>query len=139
MIIHTGFMPPSKQQLDQLRRLADESFCAISNEEFMRIVPSFEGWQPAEVGATLLKLKNVEPHDDPWVGRGAQPRVRRAIFWLMHGGESYSGRGVYFGCGRHSVHLKPGEFVVFNDTVKHWVMSHKQWRGAAWQLRKVQA
>ena len=137
MILTQGFFAPSKKQIVEVRKNADESFCQISTKEFMKPFPSFEGWQCAEESATLLALKNVEPHDDPWVSRGREPRVRRALFWLLDGGQTFNGEGVFFGCGRESVRIKPGEFVVFNDTLKHWVMSNKKWFGAAIQLSKI--
>ena len=138
MIHHLGFMPPSRAQLAELRKLADDSFCVTSTLEFMKpCFPAVDGWVNAEDTATLLRLKNVEPHDDPWVSRGAEPKVRRSIFWLMEGGFTYSGEGVFFGCGRATRRIKPGEFVVFNDSTTHWVMSNKTWRGAAIQLRKA--
>lgn len=137
MIHHIGFMPPSKDQLAHLRKWADDSFCTNSTEEFMHCFPSFDGWVHAEDTATLLKLKNVEPHDDPWVSRGPAPKVRRALFWLMDGGNTYSGQGIFFGCGRATKRLKPGEFVIFNDSITHWVMSNRTWRGAAIQLKRA--
>lgn len=138
MILETGFLRPTREQLQHLHKNADESFCATSSENFIKAgFPVFNGWVNAEGTATLLRLKNVEPHDDPWVSRGAEPKVRRAIFWLMEGGFTYSGEGVFFGCGRATRRIKPGEFVVFNDSTTHWVMSNKTWRGAAIQLRKA--
>lgn len=137
MILYRGFQEPSKIQLMEAKSEADASFCAASSEAFMSVFPQFQGWQSAEKTATLLKLKNVEPHDDPWVSRGGQPKVRRAIFWLMEGGWACSGAGVVFGCGRATVRLVPGDFVVFNDSTTHWVMSNRQWLGASIQLRKI--
>ena len=138
MILETGYLAPTLEQLKHLRKNADESFCATSSENFVKArFPSTVGWINAEDTATLLRLKNVEPHDDPWVSRGSEPKVRRAIFWLMDGGRSYSGEGVFFGCGRGVTRLKPGQFVVFNDKITHWVMSDRIWRGAAIQLRKA--
>ena len=138
MIFGTGFLKPTAEQLLHARKNADESFCAVSSEGFIDAgFPTIDGWSRAEATATLLRLKNVEPHDDPWVSMGAEPKSRRAIFWLLEGGRSYSGEGVFFGCGRDVLRLKPGEFVIFSDKVKHWVMSDRVWRGAAVQLRKA--
>lgn len=138
MIHHTGFMSPTKAQLVELRRLADDSFCTNSTEGFMLpSFPSFDGWELAEDTATLLRLKNVEPHVDPWVPFGPSPKVRRALFWLMEGGRVNGTSGVFFGCGRAVKQLEPGDFVIFNDATTHWVMSDRPWRGAAVQLRKA--
>ena len=138
MIHHKGILVPTKAQLADIRKEADDSFCQNSSLGFMQPFPVFDGWQLAEDKATLLALKNVEPHDDPWVSRGAEPKVRRALFWLLAGGITYNGEGVVFGCGRATTRLRPGEFVIFNDKTPHWVMSNRKWFGAAIQLRKVQ-
>ena len=99
--------------------------------------PTFEGFRPADKFALLLRLKNVEPHNDPWVGMGSEPRKRRAIFWLLNGGRSSNRRIVHFGCGGKIVTMRPGDFVVFNDARTHWVMSGRVWYGAAAQLMEV--
>jgi mannose-6-phosphate isomerase-like protein (cupin superfamily) len=137
MILSSGFLQPQRFQIDEARVKADESFCALSSKTFLNNFPVFPGWENAEESVTLLKLKNVTPHNDVWVSRGSQPRVRRAIFWLLEGGgQSSFGQHLIFGCGRKHVTMKPGDFVVFNDNVDHWVMSEKLWRGAAIQLSK---
>jgi hypothetical protein len=137
MILLTGSLTPTKAQLNMARAKADDTFCTIVDAEFMSNFPSFEGFVVASA-PILLKLKNVEPHNDPWVGNGAEPGVRRAIFWLLEGGgQSAFSLPLVFGCGRKYHKMKPGDFVVFNDVVDHWVMSEKLWRGAAAQLTKV--
>jgi hypothetical protein len=138
MILATGFLKPERFQVEEARVKADDSFCAAASAAFINNLPSFDGWENAYDTATLLKLRNVEPHSDAWVGRGPEPRVRRAIFWLLEGGgQSAFGLPLIFGCGRKHIKMKPGDFVVFNDSIDHWVMSEKLWRGAAIQLRKV--
>ena len=139
MIYMTARMQPSKLQLDEIKKHADSSFCATSSAEFMTNFPTLDGWTADATAskAILLKLKNVVPHDDEWVGSRPIPKSRRAIFWLLAGGASHEQPvGVHFGCGRQTVFLKPGDFVVFNDAITHWVMSDKIWFGAAIQLRK---
>ncbi len=138
MIHLKSFLRPTREQIAHARKWADDSFTVTSDTAFMQPFPGFDGWVSAEDTATLLALKNVEPHDDPWVSRGSEPKVRRALFWLLAGGMTYSGEGVVFGCGRETTRLRPGEFVVFNDKTPHWVMSNRKWFGAAIQLRKAQ-
>jgi hypothetical protein len=140
VILATGHLNPERFQIDEGRLKADGSFCSCSSEKFMSNFPQFEGFTSANDAPILLKLRNVEPHDDPWVGPGKEPRTRRAVFWLLEGGGSTSSTftcPVIFGCGRQFKSMKPGDFVVFNDRITHWVMSEKLWRGAAVQLRKV--
>lgn len=135
MILASGHLKPEKFQIDEARVKADESFCTSSSAEFMKNFPVFEGWKPANESPILLKLKNVEPHDDPWVGDGREPRARRSIFWLLEGGGQRAfGQKLIFGCGAKHIKMGPGDFVVFNDRIDHWVMSEKIWRGAAIQI-----
>lgn len=140
MIIQTGFLQPTKAQLLQARKRADSSFCTLSDDDFVQHFPTFDGWQRADRGTTLIKMKNVEPHDDPWVNGADEPRARRAIFWLLEGRSNYGRSHIYFGCGKSPIiTMKPGDFVIFNDKITHWVMSDRQWIGAASQLQPAPA
>jgi mannose-6-phosphate isomerase-like protein (cupin superfamily) len=134
MIFATGRLKPERFQLEEARKNADGSFCVNYSEQFGTHFPVFEGFTPADSGI-LLKLKNVEPHEDPWVSRQKEPRARRSIFWLLEGGgQAGYGSCIHFGCGAKIIKMFPGDFVIFNDSKTHWVMSEKQWRGAAVQL-----
>ena len=135
MIFDKGHLTPLKFQLDEAKRLADSSFRTVSSDLFLSHFPYVPGFENAEPGALLLKLRNVEPHNDPWVSQGSKPKARRALFWLLEGGQNADHAPLIFGSGRTFIKLQPGDFVVFNDAVDHWVMSEKQWRGAAMQLR----
>lgn len=137
MIFGTGFLKPTREQIDEVRVKSDDSFCVGSSESFMANFPSFEGFEPADQSAILLKLRNVEPHEDPWVANTSAPRSRRSIFWVLEGGgqEGRFSWPLIFGAGGKTLRMKPGDFVVFNDAKEHWVMSTKLWRGAAIQLR----
>mgnify|MGYP001145119447 CR=1 FL=1 len=137
MIFTTGRLNPSKHHLLEARQKADSTFCVSASDEFMQDFPTVLGWKPAGMTATLLKLKCVEPHDDPFVGGGEEPTVRRAIFWLLRGGGIDYRQPLIFGCGAMSVKMRPGNYVVFDDTITHWVMSEKVWYGAALQLREL--
>lgn len=145
MIHDKGFLSITEAQRAEIMKNADESFCVRSSKGFNELKPKIDGWEYAG-DAVLLRLRNVEPHDDPWVSDGPDPRYRRALFWLM--GESKrlkTGQarfnqlrcdGIWFGCGKDQIKLKPGEWVLFDDSKKHWVMSDYIWRGASWQMRK---
>jgi hypothetical protein len=137
MIFQIGFLKPTREQIDEIRVKSDDSFCVGSTESFMSNFPMFEGFAPDEKSAMLLKMRNVEPHSDPWVSNTSEPRSRRALFWLIEGGGQANrfGTSLIFGAGGKTTPLKPGQFVVFNDAKDHWVMSEKLWKGAAIQLR----
>ncbi len=144
MIFSKGRLVPSREQLEELHKQADESFCARSTQQFNQpaTIPRLDGHVYCG-DAVLLRLRNVEPHDDPWVSEGKDPRVRRAIFWLMSGNKSKDTRynqlkcdSVWFGCGPKQTRMEVGDWVLFDDSKKHWVMSDHIWRGASWQLRR---
>lgn len=137
MIYLHGRLLPTAEQVAHARKWADGSFCVSSDLGFMSNFPSFDGWKSAEERATLLCLKNVEPHEDPWVGMSKPPRVRRAIFWLLQGGFAHDDKVIHFGCGGKFAKMRAGDFVVFDDSKTHWVMSDRKWRGAAVQLTKA--
>lgn len=144
MIHDKGNLRPSLEQVAHACRTADDSFCQKSKPEFNVDIPKIDGFEYAG-DAVLLRLRNVEPHNDPWVSNGNDPRVRRAVFWLLHisGGKNQN-RGynqtklddVWLGCGKDKIKMRVGDWVLFDDSKDHWVMSDHIWRGASWQLRK---
>jgi len=145
MIYGTGNLMPHSLQLAHARKFADDSFCVSVDDEFNNLpIPKIEGLENSGSGI-LLRLKNVEPHDDPWVENSSAPRARRALFWMLDvstraGGSSLDRTrlsSIWFGCGGQQVELKVGDWVLFNDAKKHWVMSDHIWRGASWQLQKA--
>lgn len=140
MIFQKGHLAPSKQHLLEAKKNADESFCVVSSAEFLAGCPQINGWVPAERGATLLTLKNVEPHEDPWVGMASDehdfdgPKNRRALFWVLAvSGHAVNGH-IHFQCGRKAERLAPGDWVVFDDRIMHSVITDRKWYGAASQL-----
>ena len=48
MIHHKGILVPTKAQLADIRKEADDSFCQNSSLGFMQPFPVFDGWQLAE-------------------------------------------------------------------------------------------
>jgi hypothetical protein len=144
MIYESAHHPVYSAQLAEAKAKADESFCTQSSEDFMIGAPKITGYVPAMKDATLLKLRNVEPHDDPWVGyephpfypevHGADwsmdgPKNRRAVFWLLH-----APKPIHIMCGNHFRKLRRGDYVVFDDSKLHCVIADAKWIGAAWQI-----
>lgn len=145
MICGTGNLMPHRLQLAHARKFADDSFCTSITDEFNNLpIPKIEGFENSGSGV-LLRLRNVEPHEDPWVENSSAPRARRALFWLMETSPLQRGSGfsqtrlggVWFGCGDKQIKMQAGDWVLFNDAKKHWVMSDHIWRGASWQLQKA--
>lgn len=149
MIVHEGFQTATREQLVHARKRADESFCATASPVFDDAgLPTFENWKPG-CSTTLLKLANVEPHDDPWVGshkdvldfnnppqgfnQFGEPLERLAIFWLLEVKSRLHDRIRFYTEGKW-IQLKAGQFVVFDDSKTHAVMAESKWVGAAWQL-----
>ena len=155
MIYHKGNLQPTKAQLAEIRRSADDSFCSSAEPSFMSnfpyVWPGSQRWSFDTDSPVLLKLKNVEPHDDPWAGRhksnfdfdnppagwneSGEPLERLAIFWVL----TIANRPrhtsiIHFGCGSDFEKLKAGDFVVFDDRIPHWVMADMLWHGASIQL-----
>lgn len=145
MIFDHGKLMPSREQIAHAQKNADDSFCTSSCDDFNLDIPDTGDWKIAGKGV-LLRLRNVEPHDDPWVSDGKDPRARRALFWLIsvsdRAGQGRTGFNqsklddVWFGCGGKQIKMHVGDWVLFDDSKKHWVMSDHFWRGASWQLRK---
>lgn len=142
MIFETGHLMPTLEQIAHVKRVADDSFCSNTCEAFNARNPIPKEYIIASPGIAL-RLRNVEPHEDPFVGDDPEPRARRALFWLIDAPKSRSMKkfdqttlnDVWFGCGADLHRMKVGDWVLFNDAKKHFVMSDRIWRGAAWQLR----
>lgn len=139
MIYDTGTLLPTKEQLKLIREFADDSFCQSVPETFGR-VPLIEGYAYCARELTALTLKNVEPHDDPWVGHHEDgdgddgPEGRRAMFWVL----AIAGDGaMHFQCGTKATRMTRGSWVLFDDRILHGVYSEKKWFGLAWQLRPI--
>jgi hypothetical protein len=124
---------PTMAQVKEARATADDTFCTSASKEFALHLPTFDGWVPDQNSTpVLLSLANVEPHDDPWVGHWQdEPSERRAFFWVLSVPKDAN---AWLGVGDKHTRLRKGTFVVFDDSVTHWVMSSKKWFGAAWQL-----
>ena len=123
-----GSHPVPRTSLAEARKWADDSFCTSCSAGFMSGVPTWE--QREADNAILLKAKNVEPHNDPWVGRTEEPLTadRRSIFWFLKG-------SLIIQVANDYTSMSAGDFIVFNDSLVHSVQSKVTWLGAAWQLR----
>lgn len=147
MIYESGFHAPSRRQIAHLREEADESFCQTPvSERFDYNIPCPAGYAFDPKTVTLLTLKNVEPHDDPWVGaepysRGIDqpppgwahdgPVDRRAVFWVVHLPKYHE---LFIQVGTMAKRMRAGSYVVFDDRVLHCVLSTRKWYGCAYQL-----
>ena len=135
MIFDAGSLTPLKRQVALIKEYADESFCTNVPEDFGP-VPLIAGYTFCQRELTALSLKNVEPHDDPWVGDHQDddgedgPDGRRAMFWILKAPED-----LFLQCGTMSSRMKSGSWVMFDDRILHGVYSTKKWFGLAWQLR----
>ena len=130
--ITIGRHEPTKYQKWYLWQKADDSFEQKADmAKFGHNLPSAPlGYKMDTTDTLILKCKNVEPHTDSWSGESRPPCVRRSLFWLVD-----CKQHIYFGLRRYNaIKMKQGQYVVFDDTVEHYVMSDKLWVGCAWQL-----
>jgi hypothetical protein len=130
VILETGHLTPMTWQVKEARGYADESFCTMSSKVFCGNLPKVAGLHMADQ-PVLLKLRNVGPHEDPWVsGRPEEaPQDRRAIFWMLEGKSP-----LHLHVGTQAARLSPGDWVLFDDSIMHSVVCASPWRGAAFQL-----
>lgn len=131
-----GWWQPTTYQVETAWRRGDNSFTRPTDERFDadRPIPWGAGgrlWTsyPHQHGA-LLKMKCVEPHQDPWIGADADYCGEQlSMFWLLR-----AGGDVWFSVvGHEPVKMTPGHFVLFDDSVTHHVMSERLWAGVSWQ------
>ena len=123
---------PTVAQRKYLRKWADNSFCVTAPDDFG--VPEVRGYKPDPGTITALSLKNVQPHDDPWVGKQPEPEGddRRSVFWLVDFPENEI---LYLQVGTEFKAMRRYEYVVFDDSVLHSVQANRKWWGVAYQLR----
>lgn len=148
MIYESGHLKPTRSQVTYLRVYADESFCETPDGRFDYNIPCPEGYEFDESTVTLITLKNVEPHDDPWVGmdppgwnRGQEdpptgwtydgPVDRRAVFWVA---DLPRHQELFLHVGTMAKRMRAGDWVIFDDRILHSVISNRKWYGCAYQL-----
>lgn len=130
MIYEMGRQMPTPAQRRILREIADDSFTMSLPINFGS-VPCGEKWKPDLTTSTALRMRNVLPHTDDYVGIG-RPRSYVAVFWLV---DIPNGEGLYLQVGGVARAMQKGDFVVFKDSVLHSVSSDRVWRGCAYQAR----
>jgi hypothetical protein len=143
MIYSEGFLLPTAAQVRLVREHADGSFCRTVPQsfDFMNVPPLPEGYAFDSETFTALKLKNVEPHNDTWVGglpAGVDtsgwedgPPSRRAVFWII---DMARHSHLHIQCGAFSSRMRKGSWVLFDDSVLHCVVSDRTWYGLACQV-----
>lgn len=132
---HKSNKRPHVEQIKEVSKWGDDSFCVACSPRFESLgvpcVPFEEVTYNPEQRGILLSLKNVHPHDDPWVGNyEIEPKERLAIFWVLK-----CGSPIWFGVvGHEPRQMSSGDYVVFDDSQTHFVIADKKWHGVAWQL-----
>lgn len=131
MIYMKDHLKPLKEQVADAVARGDDSFCTLGDSSaFSRHLPAYRNMRPAQ-GLIVLSLRNVQPHNDDYVGDGdevPETRDRRAIFWLLKG-------TLHIQVANDYKRMEAGDFVVFNDAMTHSVIAERRWYGAAWQLQ----
>jgi len=124
MIYSIQNIVPSLEQKKHVKSRADGSFCStvdvsLFNQETRKID-----------SAIALRMKNVEPHTDFWVGMD-EPKDYRAFFWLM-GIPKYEYLNIQV--GNYAKKMYAGDCIEFDDRIMHSVQSNHTWYGIAYQV-----
>jgi len=128
MIYSTGYQLPTTRQNAHVKNRADGTFASQIKD--WTIFDNVPGCEIGEIeSAIALKAKCVEPHTDPWVGYGDEPKKYLSVFWLIK-----SSSGLIIQVGNDAKRLLAGEFIVFDDRVMHSVVSKNTWYGMAYQI-----
>ena len=123
-------MKPTARQKKLLRNVADESFCSGVQDDFGRA--PFNDHLPSADPMIALKMKNVMPHVDYWVGNSClEGREYTAVFWLA---EIHKHARFSIHVGNQMVDMGEGNFILFDDRIMHSVCSERVWRGLAYQI-----
>jgi hypothetical protein len=130
MIYVMGRQMPTPAQRRIVREIADDSFTKSLPIDFGD-VPCGEKWEPDLTTRTAIRMRNVVPHTDDYVGIG-RPRSYVAVFWLV---DIPNGKGLYLQVGGVARYMRQGDFVIFKDTVLHSVISDFVWSGCAYQAK----
>jgi hypothetical protein len=131
MILETGTQTPTPAQRRLVRQIADDSFTRRLPHDF-GCVPCGRNWKHDATTGIALRLRYVEPHEDDWVGAGKHPRRYAAVFWLV---DMPKFEDLILQVGTVAHRMRPGDFVVFRDSVLHSVFAKRVWRGCAYQVR----
>ena len=125
MIEVSGYLNPPKELFKAVNAVADNSFCRCLSADEITTLPTIPSWSPDRHTNTCLRLRNVEPHTDDFIGLG-RPKTWRGMFWLLRG-------NLWIQAGADAQEMSSGDWVLFDDTVNHCVVAEKQWVGIAVQ------
>ena len=131
MIFEAGTQTPTPAQRRMVREIADDSFTTTLPQHFGS-VPCGSKWQHDATTGIALRMRCVEPHQDDWVGAGKYQRRYAAVFWLL---DMPKFEDLILQVGTVAQRMRPGDFVVFKDSVLHSVFAKRVWRGCAYQVR----
>jgi hypothetical protein len=137
MLFAKGNLEPSKAQLVKLQVSATTDFTERAPKEFFQ--PTLDmmlyGEEHTEFETpVLIKGKNVYPHTDPWCGRRPEPIERRNLFWLA---KYPRDRYLEFYYGNDSCRMTGGDWVIFDDSIVHSLISKYTWYGMILELRNA--
>ena len=138
MLIASGNLKPSKEQIARIKGLATNDFTRIVSAEFFQPTLDMmlygEKHTEFESNATLVKGKNISPHTDPWCGKYPEPIERRNLFWLA---KYPRDRYLEFYYGNDSCRMTGGDWVIFDDSIVHSLISKYTWYGMILELRNA--
>ena len=140
MILQTGWLKPTKEQVKIAEKRGDSSFTSSMNADDFPIfakelIPTSglidDTWDNYIRTLIFLKMKNVEPHTDTYVGYREQEEhsVFASLFWVLA-----ARKPLHLHVGSHSAALKAGSWALFADSVMHSVISDSTWVGCATQV-----
>ena len=109
-----------------------DAFCGL-DEPAMQLLPQLpDGYVYTDDSVAILKCRNVEPHIDSDVGKVPEGYVFcGAAFGLLAGASQ-----IVLQAGNSSKRMKPGDWVMFDDSLLHGVYSEKLWYGIAVQIAR---
>lgn len=128
-----------KVLVDLVKEQGDDCFLSPFDEDYIHLLPDLSKEYKSQdykysrsSGVMLTNLVYVEPHTDGSVG---ELTTDVALFGLLAGGKNLKlmvrqKDGIYW----QSFWMYTGDWIMFNDSDEHLVMSDTKWTGMAIQL-----
>ena len=129
----TAWVPPKLVAFNKRHGRCFEAFCGFEEEAMQLLPPLPEGYIYTDKSTAILKCRNVEPHKDSEVG-SKPPKGYRfcgGAFGLLA-----SSGNIVLQVGNDCERLRPGDWVMFDDSILHGVYAERVWYGLALQIAK---